>query len=304
MERSLVSVVMCTYNGSKYVEQQLNSIICQTYPLYEILIFDDCSTDDTVKKIKTIADEHSVINVTVNHVNIGFSKNFENALQHATGEVIAIADQDDIWMCNKIEKLIHAWKEDCPLIYCDSYVFKNQLPDKPKPKPKYRRFEGSDARKLFYFNTVSGHAVMMRRNFVSLIMPFADGIYYDWWAAVVAAYNGGVQYHPETLVLQRQHESNITIEGSNGGTKAIRRSKHKELVVTHLKVFKNAPGMPADYKNFAEQLLIHLQRSQLNNFYIPLFLFMLKHSRLLFNFKIRKVGFISYIKHSYILSFK
>ena len=98
-----VSVVMATYNGEKYIREQLDSIINQTYPIHEIIIQDDCSTDGTVAIIEEYVTRHANIKLFVNEQNLGFNENFKTAVMRATGEYIAISDQDDVWFPEKIE---------------------------------------------------------------------------------------------------------------------------------------------------------------------------------------------------------
>lgn len=297
--KSLVSVVMCTYNGEQFVEQQIRSIISQTYPIYELLVFDDSSTDNTVSIVSAIASEYPFIKVIVNKKNIGFVKNFEQAIQSATGDVIAISDQDDIWINTKIEKMIKAWNPGCPLIYCNSYVFSDIPPANP-PSPVFRQFEGTDARKIFLSNTISGHAILIKKEFVFLVLPFTEGVMYDWWMAVVAAYNGGVQHYDEVLVYHRSHTSNVTVNSMNRYSLPEQRYLHKKLLISHSKKFAMAPNIPLAHKNFLIQYHNLLRESLEKTFHFPLFVFMLKNRHLLFNYKRRRIGIISHIKHSYL----
>lgn len=297
-----VSVVMCTYNGEAFVQEQINSIVSQTYPVYELLIFDDASTDNTVKTISEIASKYSNIKVIVNEKNIGFTKNFEQAIRAATGDVIGISDQDDIWIATKIEKMIRAWLPIHPLIYCNSVVFSNMPPANPS-SPKYRQFEGIDARKIFFFNTISGHALFFKKEFAHLVLPFTEGIMYDWWMAVVAAYNGGVQHYNETLVYHRSHLKNITINSMNKYSEAEQRFHYKIWLSKHTKKFATAPNIPSAHKEFLIKYNNLLNESLTKTFHMPLFLFTLKNRLLLFNYKRRKIGIFSHIKHSYLRTY-
>src|ERR1700748_3070750 len=97
-KQPLVSVAMCTYNGEKYIRQQLDSILNQTWRNLEIVIVDDGSSDDTFAIISEYAEKDSRIKCFKNEVNLGFNKNFEHAVELTTGDYIAISDQDDIWL--------------------------------------------------------------------------------------------------------------------------------------------------------------------------------------------------------------
>ena len=302
MKSMKVSVVMCTYNGSLFVKDQLQSIIQQTYPIKEIIIYDDASTDDTVKIINEIAESNAIIKLFVNEKNIGFTKNFEKALRAAEGDIIAISDQDDIWIESKIEKLITAWKHECPVIYCASTVFFKAIPYKPMPHPHFRRFEGTDARKIFLYNSVSGHAMLVKKSFLPLVFPFEENIMYDWWIAVVAAYNGGVQYYPEVLVLQRKHENNITIDAVP--KTLLNKYDLKKSLLCHLEKFATAPEIKSSHKLFLKTYFNLLQKSIGIQFYWPLYKFIFKNRVVLFDYKKRKRSFFSYIKNSYLITIK
>lgn len=96
-----VSIVLCSYNGEHFLKTQLDSIVCQTYPIHELIIQDDGSTDHTLDIAREYAAQYPFIRVEQHPQNLGFNRNFENALKKATGDFIAIADQDDIWYPEK-----------------------------------------------------------------------------------------------------------------------------------------------------------------------------------------------------------
>ena|SRR5687768_13043207 len=106
---TLVSVVMCTYNGGKFLQQQVDSILAQTYRNIELLIVDDTSSDNTVQLLEEYRKKDSRIRYVVNPANLGYNKNFEIAFGLARGNYIAPSDQDDIWKANKIEIMMKKW---------------------------------------------------------------------------------------------------------------------------------------------------------------------------------------------------
>ena len=108
-----LSVAMCTYNGAEFIEEQLISILNQTVKIDEIIICDDCSTDDTLEILQKIIEQNnSVITIFRNEVNLRSNKNFEKALSLCTGDYIFFSDQDDIWKKNKVQKFIDKFNED------------------------------------------------------------------------------------------------------------------------------------------------------------------------------------------------
>lgn len=118
--RPSVAVVMCTYNGEKFLREQLDSIINQTYPISEIIIQDDRSTDGTVALLREYEERHPNIHVFVNEQNLGFNLNFKTACMRATTDLIAISDQDDVWFKDKIERQVAAMGENN--ICCSTYL--------------------------------------------------------------------------------------------------------------------------------------------------------------------------------------
>lgn len=102
----MISVALCTYNGEKYIRQQLDSILSQTMPVDEIIIRDDCSNDATCSIIEEYLSLYSCINYKRNESNLGFAKNFENAIFYCQGDYIFFSDQDDIWDKDKVKKCV------------------------------------------------------------------------------------------------------------------------------------------------------------------------------------------------------
>lgn len=116
-----VSVVIATYNGEKYICEQLDSILNQTYPVFEILIKDDCSIDHTISIVKRYQKKYPNIRLIENKKNIGVWTNFLEGFYLVTGEYIAYCDQDDIWLPNRIERMIPFMKGR-NMVYCNSSV--------------------------------------------------------------------------------------------------------------------------------------------------------------------------------------
>lgn len=101
-----VSVAMCTYNGAKYIREQIDSILGQTVQDIELIVCDDCSSDETLSVLHEYANHDPRIRIYQNEQNLGYKQNFAKALSLCTGEYIALSDQDDIWMPDHIEVLL------------------------------------------------------------------------------------------------------------------------------------------------------------------------------------------------------
>lgn len=295
-----ISVVLCSYNGARFIQEQVQSILAQTYPIQELIIVDDDSGDDTVTIVEGLASMDKRIKLYRNPQNMGFSANFEKALLLATTDIIAIADQDDYWHPEKIQKMMFAWHPEIPLIYCDSVRFSNELPVHPQPNKKNRKLEGDDPKCIAMFNTISGHAMLLRKSLLEKALPIPPAVYYDWWLAVVAMCNGAVQFLPEILVYQRAHDQNVTIQKMS--ERALRK-QFKQMLVKHLAAFSTVQGMQSKDVDFFKRLE-HLWKQMLQKGWsIELFFFLLKHRHLLYAYKKRQFPFISHLKHSFLFAF-
>jgi len=203
-----VSVVMCTYNGEKYLKEQIDSIINQTYPIHEFIIQDDSSTDHTMDILLNYEKEHAGIHVFQNEIQKGVNGNFFSAIARATGDYIAISDQDDIWELDKIEQQIS---------YADNYMLVAGI-SKPFASGDNikihfdERNMNTNLERVIFLNMVSGHTMLFGK---SLIEKIPDAIYwnncncfrfclYDHLITMVAAANNSIMYIPHVLVNHRR----------------------------------------------------------------------------------------------------
>jgi glycosyltransferase involved in cell wall biosynthesis len=243
-----ISVVLCTYNGALFIEEQLASIIGQTYGIGEIIVVDDASSDHTYAILERAAARDMRISLFKNNSNIGFSANFEKAMKMANHDFIAIADQDDIWHHQKIEKMMAAFASDAAAIYCDSVRFTKDIPIHPIKNKKSKHVAGTNVRKLAMYNTVSGHALIIRKSLLEKALPIPSAVYYDWWLALQAVTSGGIQYLDEILVYQRAHDNNVTIT-KNASSKELRNS-YRTMLRTHLQAFVQIASLSEKDKIF------------------------------------------------------
>ena len=121
MAHPLVSVVLATYNGERFLKQQLDSVINQTYPNLEIIVVDDGSSDNTINILNEYAIRYRNVSVFKNEKNLGFVKNFDKACGLASGEFIALCDQDDYWLPDKIKRCVEAIGDNA-MVYCNSML--------------------------------------------------------------------------------------------------------------------------------------------------------------------------------------
>jgi len=206
----LVSIALCTYNGEEFLKEQLDSLIAQTYRNLEIIVVDDCSTDSTIGILSEYADQHPLIQLFRNEKNLGYTQNFEKALRLCKGEFIAICDQDDIWLPEKISLQVDAIKTNL-LIYHDSEFIDAQGGAMGlRISDKFNFYRGSDPTVFLYLNCISGHSILMKSSLLKAALPFPVGFHYDQWLAFIAAFTGSVDHLEKCLVKYRQHDKNST----------------------------------------------------------------------------------------------
>lgn len=215
----LVSIAITSYNGGKYLAEQLDSIVGQTYKNLEIIISDDASTDDTCAIAQQYAAQDARIILIQHEQNIGLHANLACALERATGEFVAISDQDDIWRADKIEKQLSLLGNavgvfsDSALIDAASNSLGFTLFQSLNIKP------GADICRtvpLFFKNCVSGHALLFHRSLLSMVLPLSDDFIFDHQLALAASCFGGLHFCKEPLVYHRIHGGNHTNAGLAG----------------------------------------------------------------------------------------
>ena len=212
-----VSVAMTTFNGAKYLAEQIDSILAQTYSDFELVICDDCSTDSTRSILKEYEQKDRRVKLHFNGTNLGFKKNFEQALQFCTGEFVAFADQDDVWTKNHLEALLSCIGEHD--IACSNSVLVDEnlkpLNADMKTICHFTSVPEDKSKLFFYFlfgnNFVQGATSLIRRDFLMKIMPIPDFVsFHDYWFAINAATCNGITYLEDFTLFYRQHGNNIT----------------------------------------------------------------------------------------------
>lgn len=216
-----VDILLATYNGEKYLEEQINSILIQTHKDFQLIISDDCSTDNTVKIIKKIKDKR--IKLFNQKKNLGFNKNFEFLCSKATSKYVMIADQDDVWMKDKVAKMLEKIEDkETSLVYCDMKVVDadlNQIyPSFHEHTKKSKQCQNyNDFELLKIENVISGSSIITKLDVIRNAMPFVcnKAIIYDYWLSLIASQYGRICYLDEALQLYRQHENNSVGAGNN-----------------------------------------------------------------------------------------
>ena len=227
---------MATYNGAKYIREQIDSIITQLGEDDELVISDDGSTDDTLTiiesycdpRIKLLHHKHPSWNSKNHKTNVYVTSNFENALSHSTGDVIFLSDQDDIWEENKVEKMVSAIKQTGGIVMSSTKVIKSDGTFKKIAKPqKYSFLQGVRVAKYL------GSSMAISREFLNHALPFPKGIVsHDAWLGCLATYIGKLQVIDEPLLLYRRHGENVT--SKNIRTSMFSKVKYRIVILVNV----------------------------------------------------------------------
>ena len=216
MSQPLVSIAMATWNGARYLRQQLDTLYQQTWRNLEVVVSDDASTDGTAEILAEYATSRG-LRYSVNASRLGLVQNFARAISLCRGELIALSDQDDLWKPHKIETL--AGNLDAfTLIYCSPLEVLTGsgqviLDTTTQQVADFARQHGtgSPTRSLLAENWVVSHTLLFRRELVRHALPIPPHQpFHDGWLALVASTLGGIRYLDENLQTYRQHAESVT----------------------------------------------------------------------------------------------
>ncbi|MGE8634555.1 MAG: glycosyltransferase family 2 protein, partial [Achromobacter piechaudii] len=239
-----VAILLCTYQGEKYLAAQLDSFAAQTFPSWKLWVSDDGSTDATLDKLKAFAERHKPGQVTLQAgPRKGFVKNFMSLICEPTlhADYYALSDQDDIWHPDKLERALK-WLRDVPQGQPALYCTRTELVDGAgQPigfSPLFTR-PPAFANALMQ-NVAGGNTMVMNNAARDLLLEAGadiDVVAHDWWIyIVVSACGGRVYYDSEPSLRYRQHGDNLI--GANAGLSA-RLLRIKMLFEGHLKMWTN-----------------------------------------------------------------
>ena len=246
-----VSIAMTTYNGELYLLKQMESLISQTYTDFELIICDDCSSDNTLAILNTYASKDSRIRVIKNSENKGYARNFISVIGLCKGEYIFLADQDDIWLPNKIERMVNCMqaKQNIDLLVCKDIDF----------------FDSQDSLKNIHQKTDSiprkvttkksllkcayrGLNMCLRKTFIDFVLcnydfsiPFPA---HDWLFQLFATEKESIYTLSEVLTLHRKHKNNTASLGEDNSSRFSKRLSVLRKLLVHYewacKIFHNS----------------------------------------------------------------
>lgn len=201
-----ISIVMCTYNGARYLREQLDSLIRQTLPACEIIIQDDGSEDGTLVILNEYAQRYPQIKVFSNEGSHGINPNFFSAMRRAACRFIALCDQDDLWEPRKLELQAAAIGDK---LLCSG--ISEPFSDEGFPVSADRRLPNYHVLRTAYIGALPGHTFLLRRELIGFLPDGAACPYlYDWQLLLVASVAESIAYVPHTLVHFRRHADAAT----------------------------------------------------------------------------------------------
>lgn len=226
-DHSTVSVALCTHNGAQYVAEQVRSILHQSVLPSQVVVSDDASTDDTVQIVKEVfarfRAEHNgsapVLTVLLNERPLRVTANFEQATMACTGDLIALCDQDDVWVPHRLERMVAEFdsRQELTLLHSDARLVDGDGNPLGGTLSEAIGLTAGERRKihagaafdvLLRRNVVTGATTVFRRSLLDAAVPFPEAWVHDEWLAMIAAVTGRVDFVPEALIDYRQHASN------------------------------------------------------------------------------------------------
>lgn len=202
-----ISVAMATYNGEKYLKEQIDSILKNLTDSDELIISDDGSTDQTSSIVKEYQKKYSQIKLIEGPKN-GIKQNFVNAISHCKGKYIFLSDQDDIWLENKVNSILPLFLEN-DLVVHDCIIVDSSLNE---IEPSFFEYRGSGKGifKNIYKNTYIGCCMAFKRELVEFILPIPNNIeMHDQWIGIITEKTKKkVNFLQEKLIKYRRHEEN------------------------------------------------------------------------------------------------
>ncbi len=203
-----ISVAIAAYKGEKYIAEQLGSILPQLGENDEVIVSDDLPGGETEKAVKTIDDRRVKY---MEGPGKGVCKNFEHAINACSGDIIFLSDQDDVWLRNKVSRVLREFECGAALVLHDASVTDEHL---NITDSSYFKTHGvsTDLKETLMRNTYPGCCMAFRRCLIYSALPFPESApMHDWWLALVAMKkNMSISVINEPLILWRRHGDNVT----------------------------------------------------------------------------------------------
>lgn len=274
-----VDILLATFNGARFIEEQIESLFRQTYRSWRVLARDDESVDGTIEILRRYAERHPdrFVLITDHDGNLGYIGNFARLMEQSTATHVALCDQDDIWLPHKLaktmekmESLERAHGPRTPLlVFTDLQVVDDALGPIDKSLWGFANLDPAIChhfKMMLLQNVVTGCTALINRPLVGLCLPMPGAVLaHDWWIALVASAFGQSCYLSDQTVLYRQHGDNqIGASALRGGSisaaplrfiRTFRRDFHRKLVQVTAFAEKFGSNLSADQSAMVGDLL-------------------------------------------------
>jgi len=240
-----VDILLATYNGEKYLAEQLDSILSQTHTAWRLLIRDDDSSDSSLDIIQSYREKYpsQIILIEDEEKNLGAYQNFARLLREATNNYIMFCDQDDIWLETKVADTLKAMvdneRDATPLLVHTDLEVVDETLQTLQPsfvKKMHINVKRDKLNQLLMRNIATGCTMMINRPLLDLILPLPEkGVIHDWWIVLVASIYGHIIYLDRATILYRQHGNNTIGASQESGWEYIQKEfdfKTIELIHT------------------------------------------------------------------------
>ena len=245
----MISIAMATYNGEKFIKEQIKSIQRQIIQDFELVICDDCSNDETCTIIEEFCRSDKRIRLYKNEYSLGFKKNFAKAISLCKGDFIALSDQDDVWYENHLSELCSVLiTSGKSLAVCDSDMVDSDCKPLNMTNFNWMSFDRVNASELEMADSITlwrgmltGMNMMFTKEFKKILLPMPDGCnYHDVWISLLACFIGGICIINKPLSAYRRHGFNVTTNIKNK-----RHSRFRSLIGHLLRVCNQEDRMSA-----------------------------------------------------------
>lgn len=213
----MISVCIASFNGEKFIKDQINSILPQLSNNDEIIISDDSSTDNTVQIIKSIKDDRIKIFENNNFKSPIF--NFENSIKKASGDLIFLSDQDDIWLPDKVKIMVKAL-ENYDLVVSNCFIGDGDLKIVKDSYFKWRHSKKGIIKNILV-NSYLGCCMAFKSKILKDLLPFPKRIpMHDIWIGLIVEIYYKPYFLPDKLMIYRRHDGNTTTLSKEFSSKA------------------------------------------------------------------------------------
>lgn len=276
-----ISVALCTYNGVRYLDEQLASISCQSLLPDEIVICDDGSSDSSLEVISKFAPSAPFpVHIVRNQSRLGPARNFEKAARLCKGELIAFSDQDDVWQSNKLSRLKDIFTRDprCGGVFTDASIIdedSNSVNGTLWQRVRFEHPYRADLNHRWYDvllrkNIATGATMMVRSSVLDMIFPVPDYWLHDGWIAWMLVLHSKITPVPEKLIAYRIHRKQCAgvlplslrerVKLSSSRTDGVVLSeqiKRYEAVLEHIR--KSQPENDREWSRRIAESIAHLR---------------------------------------------